>query len=155
MSKELQFVEENQRATRISLENLYSLDVIYPKYRGLVYICSLHEYFESGRCNELAGANGGYNILERDIQYNGIVDRLDTVISQLGQIKNNQYELYQVVTECNANMLGLNKSIDMMANNISIGHEAIQERLDNIEYNSKLIAESSQFNAWYNFLSQK
>lgn len=39
-----------------SLDSLYSLNIIYPKYRYMVAVIRMLEYFESGRCTALTGA---------------------------------------------------------------------------------------------------
>ncbi|MFR2153751.1 MAG: hypothetical protein ACLS48_02850 [[Eubacterium] siraeum] len=36
-----------------SLDSLYSLNIIYPKYRYMVAVIRMLEYFESGRCTAL------------------------------------------------------------------------------------------------------
>lgn len=51
------------------LEKLDQMECIYSKYAGnYIYLCSLYEYFKSGRCNKLEGADGAYNLLEKDIR---------------------------------------------------------------------------------------
>ena len=55
LSRELSKVGELYNNIRDTLNQLYSLNIIYPKYRNFVAISSFYEYFESGRCNTLKG----------------------------------------------------------------------------------------------------
>ena len=53
--------------TKQLLEKLYAADVIFPKYRNMVAICTIYEYFVSGRCTTLVGADGAYNLYESEL----------------------------------------------------------------------------------------
>lgn len=87
--------------TKQALEQLYAHDIIFPKYRDLVAMCTMYEYFASGRCTELTGPNGAYNLYEAELRQNLIINRLDTIISNLEQIRQNQYMLYQEIRTTN------------------------------------------------------
>lgn len=84
-------------ATKELLAQLYARDVIYPKYRNLPALTSICEYFVTGRCTELAGANGAYNLYEDEVRKDAVISQLNIVIENLEQIKQNQYMLYQQV----------------------------------------------------------
>ena len=83
--------------TQAVLDKLYSLDVIYPKYRTLPALTSIYEYLVTGRCEELSGAHGAYNLYEDEIRKDTVISQLNTVIENLEQIKQNQYMLYEQV----------------------------------------------------------
>ena len=89
-----------------SLNNLYDKNVIYGKYRNFVAVATLYEYIDSGRCSELEGANGAYNLFESEIRADRIIASLNTVVNNLEDIKNNQYTLYKSI-EC-ANIATIN-----------------------------------------------
>ena len=80
--------------TKAILQKYYDLDIIFPKYRSLAAMSTMCEYFQTGRCSELTGPNGAYNLYESELRQNLIINQLDAVIGQLEQIKNNQYLLY-------------------------------------------------------------
>lgn len=65
------------------LTQLYAQDIIHPKYRNFLAIAQIYEYFDTGRCTELGGANGAYNLYESELRQNIIIDRLDVIVSQL------------------------------------------------------------------------
>ena len=83
--------------TQAVLEKLYSVDVIYPKYRTLPALTSIYEYLVTGRCEELSGAHGAYNLYEDEVRKDTVISQLNTVIENLEQIKQNQYMLYEQV----------------------------------------------------------
>lgn len=96
---------------KTALDDLYNYDVIFPKYRNLVAISSIKEYLESGRCYELEGPDGAYNMYEMELRQNLIIDKLTDIVENLNEIKENQYLLYQSLNEAN-------EKIDYIMNDI-------------------------------------
>ena len=89
--------------TRRVLEQWYqSKDYIYPKYHTLPAMTSIYEYLLTGRCEELIGPNGAYNLYEDEMRKDTIISQLGTVLENLEQIKQNQYMLYQQVKSIKA-----------------------------------------------------
>lgn len=101
-----------------NLEIVYKKDVIFPKYRNLVMVCSLYEYICSGRCTTLEGHEGAYNILEMEIRMDRIVTQLDRVISQLGAIQQNQFMLYSAIQESNQRSTQILDATNRMADSL-------------------------------------
>lgn len=105
---------ENERNTAIqkhnsalsALENalqaLYGGDVVFSKYRNLVAITAINEYLLSGRCYSLEGPDGAYNLYEMELRQNIVIGQLSSIISNLEQIRSNQYSLYEQLTHSNA-----------------------------------------------------
>ena len=85
------------------LEQYYSADVIFPKYRTLPALTSICEYLSSGRCDELTGPNGAYNLYELELRQNTVISQLNTIISNLEQIRQNQYMLYSELVQITQN----------------------------------------------------
>lgn len=85
--------------TQTELDILYASNFIYPKYRNLIAVASMYEYLDSGRCNSLEGADGAYNIYELEVRLDRIITKLDIIISNLEQIRSNQYYLYTAIKE--------------------------------------------------------
>ena len=113
-----QYINEANWMLKDALENLYDLNIIYPKYRNLVAITTIYEYLVSGRCDELEGANGAYNLYEMELRQNIIIGQLSSILDSLEQIKNNQYTLYNEITESNRKseelLSNLSNSIDFI-----------------------------------------
>ena len=95
-----------------TLNNLYAKNIVYSKYRNLVAIATIYEYFESGRCTELEGPNGAYNLYESELRSNIIICSLSKIISDLGQIKNGQYALYEQINRSNQTVCELLNNIN-------------------------------------------
>jgi len=125
-------LEETKRA----LSKLYSMDIIYPKYRELVAMCTMYEYFVTGRCSELTGPNGAYNLYESELRQNLIINRLDTIISNLEMIRQNQYMLYQEM-----------KNTNTILGNISSDVSKILKSAQQIEKASNITAYCAQVTA--------
>lgn len=92
---------EKKKEIQQTLEKFYDVNVLFPKYRNLVAVCSLYEYFIAGRYSELTGPNGAYNRYEEEIRLDRIVTKLDVIINKLDVIKANQYMLYDTLLEGN------------------------------------------------------
>ena len=113
------------------LEKLYDKNIIYPKYCTLPALTSIYEYFMTGRCTELTGAHGAYNLYEDEVRKDMIINRLDTVIENMEQIRYNQYTLYQQVKSIKENS------------------DAMVSELQQIKGYSIAIAELTALNAYY------
>lgn len=98
----LSLLNARKRESETVLRDYYAPDYIYPKYRNLPAITSIYEYLASGRCDELTGPNGAYNLYESELRQNLIINQLSTIISNLEQIRQNQFMLYQEVAKINA-----------------------------------------------------
>ncbi len=94
-------INNNIGIAKSRLKKLYEYNVVFPKYRNLPMIASLYEYVASGRCTELEGHEGGYNILENEMRLDRIIVKMDVVISQLNTIIQNQFTLYTAISESN------------------------------------------------------
>lgn len=84
--------------TEKTLDRVYQTDLIYPKYRNLPALTCIYEYFVTGRCDELTGPHGAYNMYEDETRKDTIISQVNVVIDNLEQIKNSQYMLYQQVS---------------------------------------------------------
>lgn len=122
---------KNIHSCNEALNQLYSLDIIFPKYRNFIAISQIYEYFMSGRCTELEGHEGAYNIFESELRQNIIINKLNDVLNQLEQIKQNQYMIYQAICEANSHLA------------------KIESNTEAIKYNTAVIAENSAICARY------
>ncbi len=114
----IQTLQAQNAESRATLQKIYDRGIIFPKYRNLVMVCSIYEYFCSGRCTTLEGHEGAYNILEMEIRLDRITTQLDRVIAQLGAIQQNQYMLYSAIQESNRRSEQLLSSVDQLVSGI-------------------------------------
>ena len=96
-------LEKPLKETKENLEKVYAKNIIYPKYRNLPALTSIYEYYVTGRCEELSGPYGAYNLYEDEVRKDKIISQLNTVIANLEQIKQNQYKLYEQVCQIQSN----------------------------------------------------
>lgn len=114
-------------ASKQHLKIIYAKNIIFPKYRNLVMVCSIYEYICAGRCTTLEGHEGAYNILEMEIRLDRIITQLDKVIAQLDAIQANQYMLYSAIQEANQQSYQLLKSTRHIAEKL----QDLNNHLDN------------------------
>lgn len=124
-----------------TLEKLYSANVIYEKYRNIVAVGMLCEYFESGRCSTLEGHEGAYNIYENEIRQNIIISKLDIIITELEKIEQNQYMIHQAIQNSN-------RKIEEISSEILSSHKSIQQNQKIIEYYNSITANNTEFLKW-------
>lgn len=98
-TENIAILQEPLKNTCLVREQLYSNDFIYSKYQNLPALTSIYEYLFTGRCEELTGPHGAYNLYEDEVRKNTIISQLNVVINNLEQIKQNQYMLYQQVKQ--------------------------------------------------------
>lgn len=94
-----------------ALISLYEEGIIYSKYRNLVAVSTIYEYLASGRCDQLEGPNGAYNLYEMELRRNIVIGQLSTITEHLEQIKENQYTLYYEIQNANRNSESMLSSI--------------------------------------------
>lgn len=96
-NKALAYLNEKLHECEASVQQYYSAEVIFPKYRNLPALTMFYEYLTTGRCSELTGPNGAYNLYESELRQNTIISQMNVIISKLDEIKANQYILYETV----------------------------------------------------------
>ncbi len=142
--EEINILKQNYQQTLGILNKLYSLNIIFPKYQGLVPICSFYEYFCSGRCNTLEGHEGAYNIYESELRQNLIIDKLDIVIDKLEQIESAQYMLYDAVRSTNNNINRIAREMSSMSSKL----QSISHNTQIIEYNTTQTRRNTDILTW-------
>ena len=142
---------------------MYSYNVIYPKYRNLVAISSFYDYLMSGRCNTLVGNDGAYNLYESESRADLIITKLSDVLTSLDKIQDNQYMLYQQMSDVNKGVNALNESmksvVSSLAHIATTGDEmknylrSIHSDTSSISTNVKSISENTEITAHYSKVS--
>ena len=130
--------------TQDTLLQMYSLDVIFPKYRNIIAVSSFYEYLLSGRCDKLEGAEGAYNIFESELRMNLIINKIDDVIKHLEKIEQHQYMLYSAIQENNKQVNQLSGELTMLVNNSC----QIEENTRMTEYYAWISARNTEAVKW-------
>lgn len=144
VDEEINIMQGHYKQTSDTLRKLYSIDIIFPKYRGLVPICSFYEYFCSGRCSALEGHEGAYNIYENELRQNLIIGKLDIVIDKLDQIESSQYILYDAIKSTNRNLNMISNEMTNMTNKL----QRISDSTQMIEYNTIQTRRNTDILTW-------
>lgn len=94
-------LSEQHTKTQNALKEYYGVGIIYQKYQSMNAVCCFYEYLVSGRCSQLTGHEGAYNLYESELFACRILDKLDVILENLEQIKGNQFTLYYTLSEGN------------------------------------------------------
>lgn len=108
----------NKKSERC-LQQLYDKDILYPKYRNYACVCTLYEYFASGRCTALEGHEGAYNILENELRLNRIITQNNQILAKLEEIRYSQELLYDSIQSANRKADQIIRSCDHMSNQLN------------------------------------
>lgn len=152
IDREIETAEKLLQETYTQRNIFYNLDIIYAKYRNPVALASFCEYLVSGRCTELEGPSGAYNIYENEIRLDHIIDQLDKVIDSLEQIKKNQYMIYNELVQMNSTLQSLDESFNEAVDSLKEIEEngrITNIRMGEIEHNTAVTAYYSKINAYY------
>lgn len=131
--------------TASTLKQFYDLEIIYPKYRGLVPISMFYEYLSSGRCSQLEGHEGAYNIYEQELRMNLILSKLDDIIERLDQIQENQYLIANAIRESNRTAQQIYNAVVHCSNQL----QDINENTEATKYFSQITAMNTTYMAWF------
>ena len=129
------------------MEKLYSANIIYPKYRELVPIVTMWEYIDSGRCTELLGANGAYNLYESESRQDIIISNLTQALSMLAQIRDTQYALYEAIQESNE----IAERVYRQSERLIASNKNIERNSEITSYNAKIAAQNSTISTYIDF----
>lgn len=97
-----------------TLQTHYESKIIFEKYRNFTAVTTMSEYLQSGRCSTLGGADGAYNMYEMELRQSVVIGQLSAIVSNLDQIKSNQYTLYQEIMRANQTVAELMSEIKDM-----------------------------------------
>lgn len=141
LQEELNRLLATNRQTRAALQDLYNKNVIHSNYRGLIPICSLYGYFDTGVCTQLEGHEGAYSKYDIESRLDKIIVKLDEVIRRLEEIKQTQWVLYDAIQKSTrkANQLLKGcKQISYQLNGIQSQGAELNARIANLQSASAL-----------------
>jgi len=120
------------------IQELYSVGIIYNKYRNLTAIASFCDYLSAGRTKSLGRMDndpGAYNIYEEDLRAQKIIDVMkigfSQISGQLSQIQANQYTLYSSINETNSILKSINSELGNINHSLSESSVFCEENANN------------------------
>lgn len=171
ISAEIDQIEKELNTVKNTLNTLYSLRIngvlcLHPNYRGLIPISVIYGYFDTGRCTQLQGHEGAYNLYEDEKMKGIIINKLETVSKQLGDLQSSMVYVGQAIQECNsllsdleaegermtAAVHSMNKSVSNRLGGVSNQLSYIETNTANSAYYAEVGAKMATFNTVYNLL---
>ena len=119
LESNLELLREASGKTNGCLQKLYNKNILYPKYRNYACVCTLYEYFDSGRCTTLEGHEGAYNLLESEMRMNRIITQNDRILANLEAIRVNQELLYDSIEAANQKADQIIRGCERMSNQLN------------------------------------
>lgn len=92
-------VKRNLCDLEIILKQLYSQNVIHPKYQNFICISQIYDYLNIGRCTDLNGSNGAYNTYENEKNNDLLITDLDLNMFKLEKYESTMYTLVQLLKQ--------------------------------------------------------
>lgn len=151
--KKASYIRDRDRLQQLHVDSIitrakfYAQGTIHPKYQNLPCVCTLYEYLDTGRCTELGGHEGAYNLLELESRLDRIITQNDQIIAQLDKIERNQHTLYEEVRSLRYRMDDMLDSADRIAGELQDFRgdaEALKKKADELNKTSKLTAYNTE-----------
>lgn len=171
LDKEKVAIYEQLDNIESTLSGLYNLRIngvlcLHPNYQGLIPISVIYGYFDTGRCTQLQGHEGAYNLYEDEKMKGMIINKLDVVSRQLGELQSSMVYVGQAIQECNDRLSDLEEASTKMIravnntnNNVSNKFNSVANQLSEIStntanssYYAEVGAKMSTFNTVYGLL---
>lgn len=122
-----------------NLDKLYSYNLVEEKYRNLVAIATIYQYFCEKRTYSLGfdpktGDQGAYNIYNAERRQDIIIDKLDVIADKLDTVIENQMMIANTLRDAN-------RRIENLSSTINKGMRKIEGAINNqtaiISYNDE------------------
>lgn len=154
IKKETALIKTELQKLDSVLDSIYSLEIdgklcLHPAYRGLSSVAVIYGYLDTGRCTELEGHEGAYNIYEQEKRLGYIIDKLDVISNKLDRLNGTMMYLGQAIYQCNDKLDQLNENsmktlqaIEYMDMDISAGMSQLAKGMDNVSGNLSGISQT-------------
>lgn len=109
-------IQETLESLYQTREQIYAQNVLFPKYRTFPCVSTMLEYLQASRVTALEGHDGAYNLYESEMRMNMVITQLDNITAQLDQIRQNQFYLYQAVSNVNKTLQQTNEQLRVQIN---------------------------------------
>ena len=108
MDEDIINLEKFNASIKNKLRGLYSQNILHPNYQNWVAAATIYEYLDVGRCYELKGPDGAYNLFEQELMAKKIIDSLSAIHSSINYhgstLYNSQMYIRNQLSECNRNV---------------------------------------------------
>ena len=90
-------IKNNLLSSKATLNKLYEKNIIHPKYQNFIAIAQLYDYINIGRCSELNGSEGAYNMFEQEKNNGLLINDLDMSLFKLEKYESVMYTLIDLL----------------------------------------------------------
>lgn len=102
------------------LKKYYSLNIVKERYRKLPCVATFLEYLENELCYTLTGHEGCYVMFEEQLQRGIIINQLQDISNQLGQIRQNQAYFASALDDIRYSTNRLTEGINNVSDQLNI-----------------------------------
>lgn len=117
VNQDYEVLRQRYNKAALLLQKYYDLNIIYPKYRGIVPVAMFVQYLESGIVYQLEGPDGAYSRYEDELFRQLIINKLDVIVTRLDDIRSTQYELANSLEKSNQQIMELNSHTEIQSYN--------------------------------------
>ena len=110
-----------------ALKELYSADIVYETYRGLLPISRFCHYIDSGLRDHLSGADGMYDLYEQELRSQMITNSMGRILQEVEELKQGVYALVREVDQIRSNQYKLIDEIDKSNRFVAMVSDQMQE----------------------------
>ena len=147
---EIESAEKSALDGMTFLSALYARGVVHPNYANFLAVCTIYDYLDTGRCTELTGPNGAYNLYESELRANTIISKLESIEGKLDDIRDAQYSAYATLTNVESSLASISGKMASAIgelSGISKGVEAIEKSSAATAYHAEAAAHYAKVNA--------
>ncbi len=144
--QEITLLKKNLSKAQSLLWDYYAVGTLHEDYRNMVAVCSIYQYLDSGRCTELTGKDGAYNLYEDEKIKYAFLTKLDEISRKLDQIQRTQIQLYNLMSECQSEISHLVYATERMSTSLN----SIKESSRIIEYNTTYLKQTEEYRVLLN-----
>lgn len=130
VNQDYEVLKQRYNKAALLLQKYYDLNIIYPKYRGIVPVAMFVQYLESGIVYQLEGPDGAYSRYEDELFRQLIINKLDVIVTRLDDIRSTQYELANSLEKSNQQIMELNSHAEIQAYNSMQTNEEVKALKD-------------------------
>lgn len=153
-SQEIQFLVEEYKRIKEIINQMYNFRIdgklcLHPNYRGFIPISIIYGYFDTGRCSQLEGHEGAYNLYEDEKMKGIIIEKLDLISKQLNKLNGTMFYVGKTIEECNSRLSDLESSSNRMISSVNNMNNNVSNRLSSVSNQMSVIDNNIAHSAYY------
>lgn len=125
------------------LDKYYETGILYPTYRNPHAVLSILKYLQSGRCKQLDGPDGAYNLYEQESRMDTVISQLNAMNGLMQQLVRNTADIQTGIRRLNNGMLVLNNRMDQIQNSLLKQEDLMKQYNYRVEVNTEALYQIS------------